>query len=335
MAKISSYPSDAALNGTELIPSVQGSETSVVTPSQIAEYAFEGWGAANAADARAAIGAGVGSVTSVAAANATGITWAGSPITGSGTLTPTLSANLQAWHGLATSAKQDADTDLTAVAALASNGIAARTGSGTWAVRSIAQPAAGVTVTNGDGVSGNPTLALANDLAAVEGLSTSGSAHRIGTDSWAVRTLTGTASRVTVTNGNGVSGNPTVDIDTTFIPNPTTYTPTITNVANVTTSTAKACQYFRIGSVVHVSGQVDVTPTAGAASTTIGISLPIASALSASEQCAGTACEGGTGQYAPGAILADSTNDRASLVFKSVSAGAVHAMLFAFTYRII
>jgi hypothetical protein len=38
---------------------------------------------------------GTGTVTSVAAANATGITWSGSPITTSGTLTPTLATNLQ------------------------------------------------------------------------------------------------------------------------------------------------------------------------------------------------------------------------------------------------
>lgn len=49
-----------------------------------------------------------GTVTSVAVANATGISWTGSPITSSGTLTPALSANLQAWHALAPSAKADA-----------------------------------------------------------------------------------------------------------------------------------------------------------------------------------------------------------------------------------
>lgn len=49
-----------------------------------------------------------GTVTSVAVANATGITWAGSPITTSGTLTPTLSANLQSWSGIAPASKLDA-----------------------------------------------------------------------------------------------------------------------------------------------------------------------------------------------------------------------------------
>jgi hypothetical protein len=62
-----------------------------------------------------------GTVTSVAVANATGITWTGSPVTTSGTLTPTLSTNLQAWSGLATSSKQDSSANLTAWSALATS----------------------------------------------------------------------------------------------------------------------------------------------------------------------------------------------------------------------
>lgn len=41
-----------------------------------------------------------GTVTSVDIDDATGITFTGGPITTSGTFTPTLSANLQAWHAL-------------------------------------------------------------------------------------------------------------------------------------------------------------------------------------------------------------------------------------------
>lgn len=55
---------------------------------------------------------------------------------------------------------QPLTTILTAIAALATTGLIARTGAGTVAVRSIAQ-GTGITVTNGDGVSGNPTIALA------------------------------------------------------------------------------------------------------------------------------------------------------------------------------
>jgi len=84
---------------------------------------------------------------------------------------------------------QPLDSDLTALAALAANGLIARTGSGAVAVRTIGVPAAGLTITNGDGVSGNPTLALADDLAAVEALSTTGFVRRTGVNTWSASAI--------------------------------------------------------------------------------------------------------------------------------------------------
>ncbi len=49
------------------------------------------------------------------------------------------------------------DADLAAVAGLSSNGLIARTGAGTAAVRTVTA-GAGISVANGDGVSGNPTV---------------------------------------------------------------------------------------------------------------------------------------------------------------------------------
>ena len=58
-----------------------------------------------------ASGGGTGTVTSVNHTGSTGLTVGGTnPITSSGTTTFTLSANLQAWHALATSAKENAIT---------------------------------------------------------------------------------------------------------------------------------------------------------------------------------------------------------------------------------
>lgn len=54
--------------------------------------------------------------------------------------------------------KQPLDTDLTAIAAISSNGVIVRTGSGTAAARTITGTSNQITITNGDGVSGNPTI---------------------------------------------------------------------------------------------------------------------------------------------------------------------------------
>ncbi len=88
----------------------------------------------NASDFRAAIGVGAGSVSSIATGN--GIT--GGTITTTGTLG--LTGQALALHNLS------------------SNGIIARTGSGTVAARTITA-GNGISITNGDGVSGNPTIA--------------------------------------------------------------------------------------------------------------------------------------------------------------------------------
>lgn len=75
--------------------------------------------------------------------------------------------------------------DLAAYEGLSATGLVARTGDGSAAARTLTAPAAGITVSNGNGVSGNPTLALADDLAALEALTgTSTIYYRSGTSTW-------------------------------------------------------------------------------------------------------------------------------------------------------
>lgn len=99
--------------------------------------------------------------------------------------------------------------DLAALEALAANGLIARTASNTYALRTLQSATAGLTWTNGDGVAGNPVPVFANDLAALEALSTSGFSARTGTDTWAIRTLANATEGLTWTNPAGTAGNPT------------------------------------------------------------------------------------------------------------------------------
>lgn len=94
--------------------------------------------ALNASDFRTAIGAGTGSGTVTSIATGNGIT--GGTITSTGTLG--LTGQALALHNLAT------------------NGLIARTGSGTVSARTLTASGNGISVSNGDGVSGNPTVSL-------------------------------------------------------------------------------------------------------------------------------------------------------------------------------
>lgn len=110
------------------------------------------------------------------------------------------------------------DADLAALAANSTDGLWAHTGAGTGAARTLTGPAAGITVSNGNGVSGNPTLALANDLSALEGLGGTGIARRTGTDAWSVGTAVANSELATMNaytfkgNNTGSSATPT-DVD--------------------------------------------------------------------------------------------------------------------------
>jgi hypothetical protein len=112
-----------------------------------------------------------------------------------------------------------------------------------------------------------------------------------------------------------------------------TYTPTLTAVANVDASTAYVAQYTRIGNVVTVAGKFDVDATAAAStSTTLGVSLPVASDFTAvNGQCHGVvAIMGNLG----GQIFADITNNRASLFWQSAITTNVSGG-FSFMYAVV
>lgn len=71
------------------------------------------------------------------------------------------SDNTQAAIEESKNVSQPLDADLTAIAAQSGTGILTRTGTNTWTTRDISGTSP-ITITNGDGVSGNPTISHAN-----------------------------------------------------------------------------------------------------------------------------------------------------------------------------
>lgn len=189
-------------------------------------------------------------------------------------------------------------TQLVALSDLTGTGVVARTGTSTFAVRTITGTSGDIVITNGDGVAGNPTIdigtnvvtltgaqtltnktvndttftvqnaatnskkaqfsaasispsttrtytlpdasgtlaltsdvtglssvyqPLDSDLTALAALATTGVLSRTGSGTVATRTITGTTNRITITNGDGVSGNPTIDVGTNVVVTTGTY----------------------------------------------------------------------------------------------------------------
>jgi hypothetical protein len=91
-------------------------------------------------------------------------------------------------------------------------GLQVKTDSTTLTSRSITVGSNGISITNGDGISGNPTLSLTGQVlgfanASVNGLVTLSTGGTVSSTQ-----IVGTSSQIGVANGNGISGSPTISI---------------------------------------------------------------------------------------------------------------------------
>jgi hypothetical protein len=76
--------------------------------------------------------------------------------------------------------------------------------------RSIAVSGNGLAITNGDGIAGNPTIALAGQVLNFANLSANGLMTLSSAGAVSAVTIAGTTNQIAVTNGNGISGAPTI-----------------------------------------------------------------------------------------------------------------------------
>lgn len=165
--------------------------------------------------------------------------------------------------------------------------------------------------------SGSNTAVVSFDGANVSDNKVSGRMFK-GTGGNKVEQINSAASNVTSDESIATSGS---------------YTPTLFNVTNVAASTAYACQWTRVDNDVTVFGRCDVDPTAGG-STTLDISLPVASDLIATENLSGIASAISPTVSTVAGIFADTTNDRATMRWVTTET-ANHSLWFHFSYKIL
>lgn len=103
------------------------------------------------------------------------------------------------------------------------------------------------------------------------------------------------------------------------------YTPTTTNVANITSSTVSALHYMRINDEVTISGKVDLTYTSATTLTTLYISLPYSSNFTNVNDLQGTVLE--YNESLQTVIEGNVANDVLELRFVSGAVGGVASTL--------
>lgn len=115
-----------------------------------------------------------------------------------------------------------------------------------------------------------------------------------------------------------------------------TYTPTLTNVTNVASSTVSTALWIRVGNMVIVSGLLSIDPTSGSTQTVIEISLPIVSDLSSNTQLSGTAVRATVSEAGmlSAYIAGQTTNNTAELVFLNDAGTASRSWRYQFMYQV-
>ena len=129
------------------------------------------------------------------------------------------------------------------------NGMISKTSGNTVVGRTLTGSSTGVVITNGDGVAGNPVIALNGPVGSINGLSGSGILALQNSSSVGAVQITGTAGEVAVANGNGLLGNPTISLDAS-------------GVAAGTYGSGTQVGQFTVDSKGRITSATDVTITA-------------------------------------------------------------------------
>lgn len=101
----------------------------------------------------------------------------------------------------------------------AGNGFQVKTGLTTVVPRTITVSTAGISISNGDGVSANPAISLTGQVLSLANASGAGLVALPNNGSVVPRSIQGTANEIDVADGDGAAGNPTIGLaDNPIVP---------------------------------------------------------------------------------------------------------------------
>jgi len=181
---ISQLPSAGAITGTELVPIVQNGVTVQTTTGAIAASPSQ---------------------------TQTFLTLNNEPTLNNSRFLST-DANLSLTDGGAQSFLRINLTGAAASLNSSGNGFQVKTGLTTVVPRLITTATSGISIANGDGVSGNPTISLTGQVLSLANASGAGLVALPNNGTVTPRSIVGTASEIDVADGDGAAGNPTVGL---------------------------------------------------------------------------------------------------------------------------
>jgi len=220
--------------------------------------------------------------------------------------------------------------------ALTANSFVAKASTGSAAAKTITDQGLSL-VANSTPAQARATIdAQQNDatLTALAVFNTNGLMTQTAPDTFTGRAIAGTAGRVTVTNGDGVSGNPTINIPATLVDSGK-FTPAHSALTNISTSTPREVQWLRVGNTVHVTGRAEVTTTTAAGTaTSFEMTLPVTPAPFVNNwECAGTGGTAGVTANPNQCCLVLGSGSNARVQWQCALTGN-QGLFFAFSYRV-
>jgi len=134
-------------------------------------------------------------------------TWATRSIT-----TNSTALNVANGDAIAGNVALSLDADLDSIAAITTTGFGVRSAADTWTTRTITV-GNGLTITDGDAVAANPLITVNGSLASLASLAGTGFVVQNTSTTVVARSIVSNNSLVSVTNGDAVAANPTLDIE--------------------------------------------------------------------------------------------------------------------------